>query len=42
MMSSFGHQEGTPWLDVGGGTAAIYTIRAQLELFERIVVLDIC
>jgi hypothetical protein len=23
---------------VGGGTAAIYIIRAQLELFERIVV----
>jgi hypothetical protein len=24
MMSSFGRKEGTPWLDVGGGTAAIY------------------
>jgi SAM-dependent methyltransferase len=44
MMSGFGPiKKGHTWLDVGGGTGRnLHYIRAQLELFERIVVLDIC
>jgi S-adenosylmethionine-diacylglycerol 3-amino-3-carboxypropyl transferase len=44
MMSGFGPvKEGHTWLDVGGGTGRnVHYLRAQLDLFERIVVLDIC
>ena len=45
MMSSFGplKPNGQTWLDVGGGTGRnVHYLRAQLDLFERIVVLDIC
>ena len=44
MMSSFGPiKSGHTWLDVGGGTGRnIHYIRAQLDRFEKIVVLDIC
>lgn len=44
MMSGFGPiKTGHTWLDVGGGTGRnLHYIRAQLDLFERIVVLDIC
>mmetsp|Transcript_51 Transcript_51/g.99 ORF Transcript_51/g.99 Transcript_51/m.99 type:complete len:706 (-) Transcript_51:255-2372(-) len=44
MMSSFGIiKEGHTWLDVGGGTGRnLHYLRAQLDSFERIVVLDIC
>jgi ubiquinone/menaquinone biosynthesis C-methylase UbiE len=44
MMSSFGPiTKGHTWLDVGGGTGRnVHFLKAQLDLFERIVVLDIC
>jgi len=44
MMSGFGPiKTGHTWLDVGGGTGRnIHFLRAQLDLFDRIVVLDIC
>ena len=44
MMSSFGPIKlGHTWLDVGGGTGRnLHYLRAQLDQFERIVVLDIC
>jgi ubiquinone/menaquinone biosynthesis C-methylase UbiE len=44
MMSSFGPiKQGHTWLDVGGGTGRnLHYLRAQLDSFERIVVLDIC
>ena len=44
MMSGFGPiKHGHTWLDVGGGTGRnLHYLRAQLDLFERIVVLDIC
>ena len=44
MMSGFGPIKlGHTWLDVGGGTGRnLHYLRAQLDLFERIVVLDIC
>jgi ubiquinone/menaquinone biosynthesis C-methylase UbiE len=44
MMSGFGPiKQGHTWLDVGGGTGRnVHYLRAQLDLFERIVVLDIC
>jgi len=44
MMSGFGPiKKGHTWLDVGGGTGRnLHFLRAQLDLFERIVVLDIC
>jgi len=44
MMSGFGPiKKGHTWLDVGGGTGRnLHYLRAQLDLFERIVVLDIC
>jgi len=44
MMSAFGPiKHGHTWLDVGGGTGRnLHYLRAQLDLFERIVVLDIC
>ena len=44
MMSGFGPiKSGHTWLDVGGGTGRnIHYLRAQLDLFDRIVVLDIC
>jgi len=44
MMSSFGPiKRGHTWLDVGGGTGRnVHFLKAQLDLFERIVVLDIC
>jgi ubiquinone/menaquinone biosynthesis C-methylase UbiE len=45
MMSGFGpiKQGKHTWLDVGGGTGRnLHYLRAQLGLFERIVVLDIC
>jgi S-adenosylmethionine-diacylglycerol 3-amino-3-carboxypropyl transferase len=44
MMSSFGTiKQGHTWLDVGGGTGRnLHYLRAQLDLFERVVVLDIC
>eukprot|EP00542_Grammatophora_oceanica_P010014 CAMPEP_0194045558 /NCGR_PEP_ID=MMETSP0009_2-20130614/16856_1 /TAXON_ID=210454 /ORGANISM="Grammatophora oceanica, Strain CCMP 410" /LENGTH=702 /DNA_ID=CAMNT_0038690437 /DNA_START=105 /DNA_END=2213 /DNA_ORIENTATION=+ len=44
MMSGFGPiKKGHTWLDIGGGTGRnLHFLRAQLDLFERIVVLDIC
>ena len=44
MMSGFGPiKTGHTWLDIGGGTGRnVHYLRAQLDLFERIVVLDIC
>lgn len=44
MMSGFGPiKKGHTWLDVGGGTGRnLHYLRAQLDLFDRIVVLDIC
>jgi SAM-dependent methyltransferase len=44
MMSGFGPiKKGHTWLDVGGGTGRnLHYLRAQLDLFERIIVLDIC
>ncbi len=44
MMSAFGPiQTGHKWLDIGGGTGRnIHYLRAQLDLFECIVVMDIC
>ena len=44
MMSSFGPiKNGHTWLDVGGGTGRnLHYLRAQLDLFDTIVVLDIC
>jgi ubiquinone/menaquinone biosynthesis C-methylase UbiE len=44
MMSSFGPiKNGHTWLDVGGGTGRnIHFLRAQLDHFDRIIVLDIC
>lgn len=44
MMSAFGPiMEGHTWLDVGGGTGRnLHFLRAQLSMFSRIVVLDIC
>merc|ERR1712176_184078 len=44
MMSGFGPiKKGHTWLDVGGGTGRnLHYIRAQLDLFDRIIVLDIC
>jgi ubiquinone/menaquinone biosynthesis C-methylase UbiE len=44
MMSSFGTIKiGQTWLDVGGGTGRnLHYLRAQLDFFDRIVVLDIC
>lgn len=45
MMSGFGpiKLSGHTWLDIGGGTGRnLHFLRAQLDLFERIVVLDIC
>lgn len=44
MMSGFGPiKKGHTWLDVGGGTGRnLHFLRAQLDQFERIIVLDIC
>ena len=44
MMSGFGPiKTGHTWLDVGGGTGRnLHYLRAHLDMFERIVVLDIC
>lgn len=44
MMSGFGPiKKGHTWLDVGGGTGRnLHYLRAQLDLFDRIIVLDIC
>jgi ubiquinone/menaquinone biosynthesis C-methylase UbiE len=44
MMSAFGPiKNGHTWLDVGGGTGRnIHFLRAQLDLFDRVIVLDIC
>jgi S-adenosylmethionine-diacylglycerol 3-amino-3-carboxypropyl transferase len=44
MMSGFGTiKKGHTWLDVGGGTGRnLHYLRAQLDLFDTIVVLDIC
>lgn len=44
MVSGFGPiKTGHTWLDVGGGTGRnLHYLRAQLDLFERIIVLDIC
>jgi len=44
MMAGFGPiKQGHTWLDVGGGTGRnLHYLRAQLDLFERIIVLDIC
>jgi ubiquinone/menaquinone biosynthesis C-methylase UbiE len=44
MMSGFGPiKQGHTWLDVGGGTGRnLHFVRAQLDRFERVVVLDIC
>ena len=44
MMSGFGPiKKGHTWLDVGGGTGRnVHYLRAQLDFFERIIVLDIC
>jgi ubiquinone/menaquinone biosynthesis C-methylase UbiE len=44
MMSGFGPiKDGHTWLDVGGGTGRnLHYLRAQLDLFDRIIVLDIC
>ena len=44
MVSGFGPiKQGHTWLDIGGGTGRnVHFLRAQLDNFERIVVLDIC
>jgi ubiquinone/menaquinone biosynthesis C-methylase UbiE len=44
MMSAFGPiKEGHTWLDIGGGTGRnLHYLRAQLDHFQTIVVLDIC
>jgi len=44
MVSGFGPiKNGHTWLDVGGGTGRnLHYLRAQLDLFDSIVVLDIC
>jgi ubiquinone/menaquinone biosynthesis C-methylase UbiE len=44
MMSAFGPiKEGHTWLDIGGGTGRnLHFLRAQLDSFNTIVVLDIC
>lgn len=44
MMSAFGPiKKGHTWLDIGGGTGRnLHYIKAQLDNFESIVVLDIC
>jgi S-adenosylmethionine-diacylglycerol 3-amino-3-carboxypropyl transferase len=44
MISGFGPiKQGHTWLDIGGGTGRnLHYLRAQLDNFERIVVLDIC
>ncbi|GKZ01476.1 hypothetical protein MPSEU_001098200 [Mayamaea pseudoterrestris] len=44
MMSAFGTiKKGHTWLDIGGGTGRnLHYLRAQLDLFDHIVVLDIC
>jgi S-adenosylmethionine-diacylglycerol 3-amino-3-carboxypropyl transferase len=44
MMSAFGPiKTGHTWLDIGGGTGRnVHYLRAQLDLFDRIIVLDIC
>jgi ubiquinone/menaquinone biosynthesis C-methylase UbiE len=45
MVSGFGpiKLSGHTWLDVGGGTGRnLHYLRAQLDLFSRIIVLDIC
>ena len=44
MMSGFGPiKQGHTWLDVGGGTGRnLHYLRAQLDLFDRVIVLDIC
>jgi ubiquinone/menaquinone biosynthesis C-methylase UbiE len=44
MMSAFGPiKQGHTWLDVGGGTGRnLHFVRAQLDKFERVIVLDIC
>lgn len=44
MMSAFGPiKRGHTWLDIGGGTGRnVHYLRAQLDCFETIVVLDIC
>ena len=44
MMSAFGPiKQGHTWLDIGGGTGRnLHYLRAQLDSFDTIVVLDIC
>lgn len=44
MISAFGPiKDGQTWLDIGGGTGRnLHFLRAQLDNFQRIVVLDIC
>jgi len=44
MMSALGPiKQGYTWLDVGGGTGRnVHYMRAQLDLFEQIIILDIC
>ena len=44
MISAFGPiQQGHTWLDIGGGTGRnLHYLRAQLDRFDTIVVLDIC
>ena len=44
MISGFGPiRQGHTWLDIGGGTGRnVHFLRAQLERFDKIVVLDIC
>lgn len=44
MMSAFGPiKQGHTWLDIGGGTGRnLHYVRAQLDRFDTIVVLDIC
>ena len=44
MISAFGPvKEGHTWLDIGGGTGRnLHYLRAQLDRFDTIVVLDIC
>jgi ubiquinone/menaquinone biosynthesis C-methylase UbiE len=44
MMSAFGPiKKGHTWLDVGGGTGRnVHYLRAQIDSFDTIIVLDIC
>jgi S-adenosylmethionine-diacylglycerol 3-amino-3-carboxypropyl transferase len=44
MISAFGPiKQGHTWLDIGGGTGRnLHYLRAQLDVFDTIVVLDIC